>query len=114
MSRTLPDPEKHEKHPLFDAFLEGSFPTPFPSRRFSSKPVKRWLRKGSNYIDFFDSIWEPPKVIRGSNLAMKNGLFCGTFRVSQLEKFLRFGLKSNKETPKEITKDPLTSLRPSP
>ena len=44
---------------------------------------------------------------------MKTGLFCGTFRVFQNEKKPKKRRKSNKETPKEIREDPLTTLRPS-
>ena len=44
---------------------------------------------------------------------MENGLFCGTFRVFKSAKKQIFGVKSNKETPKEIPEDPLRVLRTS-
>ena len=50
-----PDPEKHEKQLFFSHFLSSVFRTPFPSRRFCQKVLKRWSRKEVNYIDFFDS-----------------------------------------------------------
>ena len=49
-----PDPENSEKACFSYPFLTASFPTPFPSRRFSSFSGKRWSKKGSHYIDFFD------------------------------------------------------------
>ena len=44
----------------------------------------------------------------------ENGLFCGTFRVFPVRELLIFGRKSNKETPKEFSPDPLTTLSPPP
>ena len=97
---------------FFSHFLTATFVTPFPSRRFLQKPGKRWCEKGVHYIDFFDYFWKPSKRPGTPQPAMENGLFCGTFGVPGTGKFLRFGLKSNKETPKEISEEGLRSLRP--
>ena len=78
---------------FFDPFLHGTFRTPFPSRRFSQIPGKRRVKKGANYIDFFDYFLEPSKRAGTPQSVTENGLFCGTFHVSRSAEFLGKGSK---------------------
>ena len=49
-----PDPENPEKACFLHTFWAATFRTPFPSRRFLLFLLKRCLKKGPHYIDFFD------------------------------------------------------------